>query len=80
MHQMQVNGKTWDIAQEDLLNLAKAYDIRRPKERLQQIIDAVRRWPEFAKNSGVPKDEIVRIAAFHPRWVEQHLLPGLGIG
>ena len=80
MHQMQVNGKTWDITAEDLLSLAKAYDIRRPKERLQRIIDAVARWPEFGKEAGVPKEGIGTIAALHPRWVEKHLWPGLGIG
>ncbi len=69
MHQMQINGKTWDITAEDLLSLAKAYDIRRPRERLQQIIDAVRRWPEFATIAGVPEDEIRRIGQFHPVWI-----------
>ncbi len=69
MHQMQVNGKTWDITAEDLLNFAKAYDIRRPRERLQQIVDAVARWPEFAKNAGVSVEEIRRIGGFHPAWV-----------
>lgn len=68
MHQMQVNGKTWDITADDLLNLAKVYDIRRPKEKIQQVIDAVGRWPEFGKKAGVPNEEIGRIAAFHPRW------------
>ena len=70
MHQMQVSGKTWDITAEDLLNFAKAYDIRRPRERLQQINDAVARWPEFAKNAGVPEEEVRRIGQFHPAWVK----------
>jgi hypothetical protein len=55
---MQVNGKTWDITAEDLVSLAKAYGIRRPKGRFQQIIDAVGRWPEFGKEAGVPKEEM----------------------
>lgn len=70
MHQMQVNGKTWDITAEDLLDFAKAYDIRRPRERLQQIVDAVGRWPEFAKNAGVPEEEVRRIGQFHPAWMK----------
>lgn len=69
MHQMQVNGKTWDITVEDLLGLARLYDIRRPRERLQQIMDAVARWPEFGKDAGVPDAEIRRIEAYRPPWV-----------
>ncbi|MES2352889.1 MAG: type II toxin-antitoxin system HipA family toxin [Pseudomonadota bacterium] len=69
MHQMQLNGKKWDITAEDLLDLAKIYDIRRPRERLQKIIDVVSHWPAFGKNAGVPKEEIRKIAAFQPDWV-----------
>lgn len=69
MHQMQINGKKWDISAEDLLNFAKAYDIRRPRERMQQIVDAVARWPEFARKAGVSDEEISRIGGFHPAWV-----------
>ncbi|MEN9356657.1 MAG: hypothetical protein RL695_828 [Pseudomonadota bacterium] len=43
MHQMQVHGKTWDITAADLLNIANAYDIRHPREKLQRIVDAVGR-------------------------------------
>jgi serine/threonine-protein kinase HipA len=68
-HQMQVNGKNWDITAKDLLDFAKAYDVRRPRERLQQIVDAVARWPEFAKMAGVSGDGIRWISGFHHAWV-----------
>ncbi|HMV70762.1 MAG TPA: hypothetical protein PKC08_01165, partial [Pseudomonadales bacterium] len=77
MHQMQVNGKTWDITAEDLLNLAKTYDIRRPREKLQLIIDAVGRWPEFAEKVGVPAAEVHRISKFHPAWMKVTPLPSM---
>lgn len=70
MHQMQINGKKWDIAAEDLLELARTYDIRRPRERLQQIANVISGWPEFGKRAGVPDDEIRRIGGFHPAWVK----------
>jgi serine/threonine-protein kinase HipA len=70
MHQMQVNGKKWEITAEDLLDFAKTYDIRRPRERLQKIIEVVSRWPEFGKTAGVAEEEIRRIAAFHPDWIK----------
>jgi serine/threonine-protein kinase HipA len=69
-HQMQVGGKKWEIRAEDLLELAKTYDIRRARERLQQIRDAVARWPEFATMAGVGEVEIQHIAALQPDWVK----------
>jgi serine/threonine-protein kinase HipA len=69
-HQMQVGGKKWDISAEDLLQLAKTYDIRRARERLQQIREAITRWPEFAANAGVGETEMLRIAALQPDWAK----------
>jgi serine/threonine-protein kinase HipA len=68
-HQMQVGGKKWDVGVEDLIGLARAYDIKRPRERLQEIAGAVARWPEFAAAAGVGDEEVRRIQAFHPAWV-----------
>ena len=70
-HQMQVGGKKWEIGAEDLLHLAKTYDIRRARERLQQIREAVARWPEFAASAGVGEAETQRIAALQPGWAKQ---------
>ena len=69
-HQMQVGGKKWEISAKDLLQLAKTYDIRRARERLQQIREAVIRWPEFAAMAGVGEVEIQRIAALQPGWAK----------
>lgn len=69
-HQMQVGGKTWDIGVDDLLALAKTYDIRRARERLQQIRTAVARWPEFAATAGVAEAEVRKIAALQPAWAK----------
>jgi serine/threonine-protein kinase HipA len=69
-HQMQVGGKKWEISAEDLLQLAKTYDIRRARERLQQIRDAVSRWPEFAATAGVGEVEMLHIAALQPGWAK----------
>ena len=70
-HQMLVGGKKWDIGADDLLVLAKAYDIRHARERLQQIREALARWPEFAAAAGVGEAETLRIAALQPDWVKQ---------
>ena len=69
-HQMLVGGKKWDIGADDLLALAKAYDIRHARERLQQIREALARWPEFAATAGVGEAETLRIAALQPAWAK----------
>jgi hypothetical protein len=68
---MQVGGKKWEISAEDLLQLAKTYDIRRARERLQQISEAVTSWPAFAAMAGVGEAETQRIAALQPGWAKQ---------
>ena len=65
-HQMLVNGKAWDITQADLLGLAASFGINQPKTLLDQVIDAVERWPEFAREAGVLPADIKRIGDLHP--------------
>ncbi len=63
-HQMLVNGKGWDITKEDLLDLASKFSVKQPKAALDRIIDAVARWPEFAKEVGVAAKDITMISAY----------------
>jgi serine/threonine-protein kinase HipA len=67
-HQMLVGGKAWDITDRDLLDLARAFDIRRPAELLERITHAIARWPEFARRAAVAPAEMQRIRAHHPQW------------
>jgi serine/threonine-protein kinase HipA len=68
-HQMLVGGKAWDITAADLMVLARAFDIRNPRDLLESVAGAVARWPEFAAQAGVPPAEISRIQAYQPEWV-----------
>ncbi len=54
-HQMSVNGKRDRFMREDLLALAKVADTKkaRAEQMLERVIEAVRRWPDFAGKSGV---------------------------
>ncbi|HWX32733.1 MAG TPA: type II toxin-antitoxin system HipA family toxin [Steroidobacteraceae bacterium] len=70
-HQMLVGGKAWDITDADLLALAGAFDVRRPKELLKRVVGAIARWPEFARQAGVPRTEMMRIAAYQPDWAKR---------
>jgi serine/threonine-protein kinase HipA len=67
-HQMLVGGKAWDITAADLMALADAFDIRRPRELLERVSAAVARWPEFASDAAVPPAETARIRAYQPAW------------
>jgi serine/threonine-protein kinase HipA len=65
-HQMLVNGKAWNITRDDLLELATKFSVNQPKRLLERLLDAVARWPEFAREAGVPAPAIKHIAALQP--------------
>jgi len=70
-HQMLVGGKAWDITEEDLLELARRFDVRQPRALLDRVIDAVARWPDFARSTAVPDQKIEHVASFQPTWVRR---------
>lgn len=53
-HQMAVNGKFVDIKETDLLEEAAKLGIPGPRGIIAGVRDAVERWPEFAREAGVP--------------------------
>jgi serine/threonine-protein kinase HipA len=67
-HQMLVGGKAWNITDADLIALADAFDVRRPRELLKRLGQAIARWPEFANQAGVPPADMERIRAYQPQW------------
>jgi serine/threonine-protein kinase HipA len=62
-HQMSVNGKRDGFELEDLLAFAKAADIKRAraKQMVDRVIETVRRWPDFAGETGVSDAQIKKI-------------------
>jgi len=62
-HQMSVNGKRDGFMREDLLALAKVADIKkvRAEQMVDRVIEAVRRWPDFAGEAGVSDARIKEI-------------------
>jgi serine/threonine-protein kinase HipA len=70
-HQMLVGGKAWNITDRDLMDLARAFDIRRPAELLGGIVHAIARWPHFANQAGVPAADMERIRAYQPEWARK---------
>lgn len=68
-HQMLVNGKAWGISGDDLLELGTAFGVNQPKVLLERVGDAIGRWPEFAKEAGVPRATEKHIASLQPQLV-----------
>jgi len=64
-HLMAVNGKFANILREDLLAVADRFGVGTAPEILRQAGDAIKAWPEFAKNAGLGADEIRRIQGHH---------------
>ncbi len=55
-HQMSVNGKRDHFTKEELIYTGKSISISRPEEILNEVLTAVDKWMEFAKEAGVSKN------------------------
>ena len=57
-HQMAINGKFDDITRQDLLVCAAANNIKNAAEIIDRVCETTAKWPEMAKNCGVPQEMI----------------------
>ena len=57
-HQMSINNKWTDITMNDLLVVASAMNIRKPREIIEKIIDVVAHWIYYATPLGIPQETI----------------------
>lgn len=66
-HQMSVNGKFDEIRFDDLRACAAEASLPRnlPRDALEAVWGAVRRWPEFAERAGVPEAQAEAIKGLH---------------
>lgn len=64
-HQLAVNGKRENITREDLLSVAKQMNIKKPKELIEKVITVVRDWNVYAKEAGVPSNQISALVKTH---------------
>jgi serine/threonine-protein kinase HipA len=63
-HQMSLNAKVDGFARADLLALGGAVGLKRDgAEIIDQVVAAMRRWPEYAQAAGVPRETITFIAS-----------------
>lgn len=65
-HQMSINNKWDNITRDDLLSVAYEMNVKRAKLIIDKVVDAVSRWPQFAKeNSDIPQATIDAIERMH---------------
>lgn len=62
---MSINGKRNDFAREDLIAVGESIGIPKAAEIINEVIDSVKSWPEFAKKAGVAAKHIAEIARHH---------------
>lgn len=60
-HQMSINNKWSDITMDDLLAVASAMNIKKPREIIEKVIDVVAHWPDYATPLEIPKETIETI-------------------
>jgi len=66
-HQMTLNGKRDGFALEDFRAVARSASLPRGSERrtLEEVAEAVARWPEFASAAGVEPQQAAAIGTAH---------------
>ncbi len=66
-HQMTLNGKRDDLTLADFRVCAKTAMLKRGRDKiiLDEVLDAVRRWPEFAEKAGVTGIQRKQIGRAH---------------
>lgn len=57
-HQMSINGKFDGITRQDLLACAVSNNIKNATEIIDIVCEETAKWPEIAKNCGVPQEMI----------------------
>lgn len=66
-HQMSANGKRDQVTRADLLAVGHCAQLKRDRAEaiVEEVITAVRDWPRFASQAGVPEDRCLQIQASH---------------
>jgi serine/threonine-protein kinase HipA len=62
-HLMSVNGKFSDITRDDFLEEGDRFMVRRPKDLVSDLRDAIENWPAHAKEAGLRESTRDRVAA-----------------
>lgn len=61
-HQMTIAGKRDGFTRDELLEVGRSFGVPKPAQVMEQVADAVRRWPTFAETAGVDEARAAAIA------------------
>jgi serine/threonine-protein kinase HipA len=64
-HQMSINGKRDNFTVDDLVAVGEAISIPNSKKIIKEVIDAVKKWPEFADSASIKKKSVLEISQHH---------------
>ncbi|MDF3055185.1 MAG: toxin HipA [Gammaproteobacteria bacterium] len=64
-HQMSINGKRAQFTQRDFIQVANNMGILHPEKIIADVVGAVTKWPEFAKEAGMNKSVALSIGQAH---------------
>jgi serine/threonine-protein kinase HipA len=62
-HLMSVNGRFEQITSDDLLSVADRFAVPEATGALREVLAATRSWGDFAREAGVPSEQIDRVGA-----------------
>lgn len=64
-HQMTIGGKRDHFSKKDLATLGTSIGVRNPHSVIDEIVDVVSRWTEFAQSAELPRERAREIGAAH---------------
>ena len=69
-HQMSINGKRDKFQLADLIAVGESISLPMPEKIIQEIIEVVRNWVQFAEKAGLQKKRVAEIARYHRDGIE----------
>jgi len=60
-HQMSVNGKRDNFSRADLVTVGESISLSRPDDIINEVITAVDKWQDYARDAGLKKETILDI-------------------
>ena len=64
-HQMTVNGKRDNFTLEDFVAIGRSISLQKPEIIVEEIVDIVSKWPDYANKVGMDKGAIQTIGSCH---------------
>jgi serine/threonine-protein kinase HipA len=60
-HSMTINGRDTELSRQDLLEVAKRFNLKKAEAMIEEAIEVAKRYPQFAREAGVDEPWCERI-------------------